>query len=451
MVSVREFGAKGDGKTDDTQALLHAVQRGDGELVFPRGDYVLSKPLYVPLEQHGRLSLSGSGGTARLLMKGPGPALHLAGTHKKTAQPSDVAEGVWARERMATVHGLEIVGGHAQADGIRIDGAMQPTLTGLLIRRCRHGIHLTNRDRNVLIADCHIYDNAGVGVFFDRVNLHQTNLHGSHISYCKQGGIKVVGSEIRNLQICGNDIEYNFDARAASSADVLFDCREGTVREGALVGNTIQASLSPGGANVRFVGAGRDNPNAVGMFAITGNLIGSQHTALDLVACRGVVVSGNALYSGYHYALRAEDCEHLVVGPNSIDHNSDYRGASTDQVVLRRCRNITLTGLVLQHTREPSAPVEASLEVRECQNVSLTGCQIVGARGRGVAVHGSSVVRVADCTVRGRANDNGYRAAVAVDRASSQVMVVNDFLARGRDGDLLLPMGSGVAAGNVVI
>src|SRR5205807_182788 len=164
--------------------------------------------------------------------------------------------------------------------------------------------------------------------------------------------------EIRNLQICGNDIEYNFDPRAASSADVFFDCREGTVREGTLVGNTIQALQSRGGANVRFLGAGRDNPNAVGMFAITGNLIGSQHT------------------------------------------------------------------------HEPSAPVEASVEVRGCQNVSLTGCQIVGARGRGVAVHGSSAVRVADCTVRGRPDDNGYRAAVTVDRASTQVMVVNNFLAR---------------------
>src|SRR5262245_51618735 len=133
MASVREFGAKGDGKTDDTQALLHAIQRGEGELVFPRGDYLLSKPLYVPLEMHGRLSLSGSGGTARLLMKGPGPALHLVGTHKKTAQPADVAAGVWDRERMPTVRDLEIVGGHAQTDGIRIEGAMQPILTGLLI------------------------------------------------------------------------------------------------------------------------------------------------------------------------------------------------------------------------------------------------------------------------------------------------------------------------------
>ncbi len=187
------------------------------------------------------------------------------------------------------------------------------------------------------------------------------------------------------------------------------------------------------------------------MFAITGNLIGSQHTALHLVAARGVAVSGNAIYSGYHYALRAEDCEHLVLGPNSIDHNPEYRGRSTDQILLRRCRNVTMTGLVLQHTREASAEVEASVELRECENVSLTGCQVVNARTRGVAIHGSSVVRVADCTVRGRAGDKGYRAAVVADRASSRVMVVNNFLGRGADGEMRLPKASGVANGNVAV
>src|SRR5262245_19332648 len=326
MSNVREFGAKGDGKTDDTAALSHAVQQGDGRLVLPRGDYLLSRPLYVPLALHGRISIAGRGGTARLIMSGPGPALHLVGTHRKTALPEDFAEGVWQKERMPTVEGLEIVGNHPEADGVRVEGAMQPTLRGLLIRRCRHGIHLTNRDRNVLIADCHVYNNSGAGVFLDRVNLHQTNIVGSHISYCKQGGIKVAGSEVRNIQICGNDIEYNFDPKAETSADVLFDCRDGTVREGAVAGNTIQAKQSPNGANVRLVGVGKDDPNAVGLLAITGNLIGSQHTALHLRACRGVVVSGNCVYSGYENALWVEDSENVVIGANSIDHNPEYKG-----------------------------------------------------------------------------------------------------------------------------
>src|SRR6516162_8511863 len=231
MASVREFGACGDGRTDDTAALSHAVQRGDGRLSFPRGDYVISRPLYIPLQLHGRISIDGQGGIAKLIMAGPGPALHLVGSHRRTAHPEHFVEGVWQKERLPTVQGLEIEGRHPLADGIRIEGAMQPTLHALLIRRCRHGIHLANRDRNVVISDCHIYDNRGVGLFLDHVNLHQTNIHGNHISYCKQGGIKIVGSEIRNIQICSNDIEYNYDMKAKESADVLFDCRDGTVRE----------------------------------------------------------------------------------------------------------------------------------------------------------------------------------------------------------------------------
>src|SRR5262249_16672303 len=158
------------------------------------------------------------------------------------------------------------------------------------------------------------------------------------------------------------------------------DCREGSIREGTVVGNTIQAKLSPGGANVRFLGAGRDNPGALGMFTITGNLIGDQDTLLDLRACRGVVVSGNCLYTGQDHALRAEAAEHLVIGPNSIDHNPDYRGRSTDRLVFHRCRNLTLTGLVVQHTGEPLTEVPSSVEIRDCRDVSVTGCQILNAR-----------------------------------------------------------------------
>jgi hypothetical protein len=451
MFSVRDFGARGDGLTDDTAALSHAVQRGDGHLVFPRGDYVLTQPLYVPLHLHGRIGLDGCGGTARLLMRGPGPALYLVGTHRRTAHPDQFADTVWLRERMPTVRDLEIVGEHAQADGIRIDGVMQPTLQGVLIRRCRHGVHLTNRARNVLIASCHIYNNTGVGVFFDRVNLHQTNIHGSHISYCRQGGIKIAGSEIRNLQICSNDIEYNYDLQAMTSADVLFDCRDGTVREGTIVGNTIQAVESPGGANVRFLGAGPDNPNAVGLFTLSGNLLGSQQTVLDLRSCRGVVVSGNTIYSGYQHAVWAEDAEHLVFSGNSIDHNPEYRGRSTDRLVFIRCRNVTLNGTIIQHTREAAGEVQASVEIQACQNVQVSGCQVINARTRGLDLRGSSVVHITGCTLRGRAGDQSYREAIRADAACARVLVTNNFLGQGIAGTLDLPRDAGTASGNVTV
>lgn len=55
----------------------------------------------------------------------------------------------------------------------------------------------------------------------DRINLHQINITGNHISYCKRGGIVVRESEIRNIQIVGNDIEYNFDPLESDSNDIL--------------------------------------------------------------------------------------------------------------------------------------------------------------------------------------------------------------------------------------
>ncbi|HZZ77331.1 MAG TPA: right-handed parallel beta-helix repeat-containing protein [Gemmataceae bacterium] len=450
MTSVRDFGARGDGKTDDTQAISHAIQKGDGAIHFPRGDYLISRTLRIPMQTHGRLSIDGAGGTPRILMNAAGPAIHLIGTHRRTADPTHFTDDEWRRERMPIVQGLEIVGMHAQADGIRVEGIMQPTLHQLLIRKCRHGIHLANRARNVIISDCHIYDNSGIGVFLDAINLHQINIHGNHISYCKQGGIKVVASEVRNIQICSNDIEYNYDLKADGCADVYFDCREGTLREGTLVGNTIQAKESPGGANVRLVGA-KDHPNAVGLFTISGNLIGSQARAIDLHACRAVVLAGNSIYSGYRQSIWAENAEHLVIGANTIDHNPEYKGNSTDQVVLRSCRNVSLTGLVLQHTRPATEAVTSSMEIRGCQNVNIVGVQIHAARGRGIALENSQVVRVADSTIRGTPDDKAYRAALTVDAQCARVMVVNNFLGRGADGAFDLPAARGTASGNVMI
>ena len=74
------------------------------------------------------------------------------------------------------------------------------------------------------------------------------------------------GSEVRNLHITGNDIEYNYDADARESTDVWIDGVGGSVREGSIVSNTIQARVSPGGANIRFVGPA--DVNKVSMWTV---------------------------------------------------------------------------------------------------------------------------------------------------------------------------------------
>lgn len=446
MLNVRDFGAKGDGITDDSTAIQHAIDQARGGVVFPRGTYLIQKSIRIVLTKTGPCSIRSEGGMGTVIMKGPGPAFHVIGSHQKSAQPGDFTQHAWVNERMPMFESMEIHGGHPEADAFCLEGVMQPTFRGVLIRRCRHGIHLKLRDRNVIISDCHIYDLSGVGIFLDKINLHQVNITGNHVSYCKQGGIVIQNSEIRNIQIVGNDIEYNYSLDAKDCTDILFDCTNGTVREGSISGNTIQAKKSPGGANLRFLGA-KDHPNAVGLLAVTGNLIGSQETAIHLRASRGVVLTGNCIYSGFHASLRIEDSEHIVVGSNSFDHNPEYKGNSTDGIHFLRSRNIQFTGNVVQHTQAEEIPSEASLNMEECSNVQIGSCQFQGVRKRGIQVLRSEKIKVSGCIVTGAKKGPGLISSVEVDKETRLALVHDNILARGKEGAAVVPTGA--AQGNL--
>jgi hypothetical protein len=80
-----------------------------------------------------------------------------------------------------------------EADGIEATGTMQITISRVAVHEARHGMHLTVRNRNVIISDCHLYHNTGIGVFYDNVDLHQSNIIGSHISYNAGGGVVTRG------------------------------------------------------------------------------------------------------------------------------------------------------------------------------------------------------------------------------------------------------------------
>lgn len=394
MSNVRGFGAKGDGVNDDTEAIEHALKMGDGTLEFPRGEYRITRTIVIELANHGRFAVSGSGGTAKLLMEGAGPVFRLLGTHSKTADPNGFRDEEWQFERMPTFTQFEIEGRHPEADGLEISGIMQPTFEGILIRKVRNGIRFFDRARNILISHCHIYHNTGIGVFFDNINLHQTNIVGSHISYNRLGGIRIENSEIRNFQVTGCDIEYNNnrafgvpDADDVPTAEIYIDCGEtGTVREGTISSCTIQATYSPNGANIRIIGSRTPESQKAGMWCITGNLIGSQATNVHLTHCRGITFEGNYIYSGHVRNLLVESSKSIVVGSNCFGHNPDYKEQELcTGIRLVDCENCTLTGVQIQdaqageHTVPNTVPIERMglVELVRCRRMQLTGVQVL--------------------------------------------------------------------------
>jgi polygalacturonase len=401
------FGAKGDGQADDTAAIQRAVDAG-GSIRFPSGTFRLTRTITIDLDKTGIVALSGDG-TARILMAGAGPAFEFTGTHAGSADPAQFKPNVWDRQRAPSVSGIEIVGAHAEADAIAASGTMQLTITKVLIREARHAIRLYQRNRNVLISDCHLYHNRGIGVFLDAVNLHQINITGSHISYNAGGGVVVRGGNVRNIHIGNCDIESNMSASSPPTANVLLDSTGGSVGEVAITGCTIQHNPNgPDSANIRVIGAGTEPTSAArrpasstneGHITISGNVLSDVQVNVHLKHARGVTITGNTFWMGFAHDLLVEDSSNIVVGPNNLDRNPRYeytRVSARGGVAFRRSRDCTITGLHLNGVRHHAAAV--TLEA--CSRFNVSGISVLDCDGIALSLDNTSLTRVANCVLR---------------------------------------------------
>jgi len=403
---VRAFGARGDGQADDTAAIQRAVESQAGTVRFPKGTFRLSRTVVIDLDRVGFTALVGDG-TARVVMAGAGPAFKFVGTHAGSAAPGTFRENVWRNQRTPTVDGLEVVGDHAEAVGLQATGTMQLTVTRFVVREALHGVHLTGRNRNIILANCHIYHNRGIGVYYDDVNLHQSNIVGCHISYNARGGVVSRAGDVRNIQISGSDIESNQSPDDGPTANVLIDCTGGTNGTGevAITGCTLQHNHnSPGSANVRVVGRSRPpraaEPVSEGNVTIADNVLSDVDVNVHLKDCRGVTVVGNTFWAGFAHDLLIEESTNVVVGPNNLDRNPRYnaedRGRANHGVVVRSCTDCTITGLHVNGVRH--AP--AGVRIENCRRLNLSNCTILDCDNVGLLVKDVSDSRISGCLIR---------------------------------------------------
>lgn len=325
----KPYGLVGDGKTDDTAALQQAINNATGSITIPRGRYKLSKTITIDLNKTGPTSIQ-SDGTATFIMTAPGPAFHFIGTHKGTADPKTVKPEVWTNQRAPMVDGIEIIGQHPQANGIQATYTMQLTITRTVIRKAHHAIHLTTRNRNVIISNCHLYENNGIGVYLDKVDLHQINITGSHISYNKLGGIVSRAGGVRNLHIGTCDIEGNMgNPESTPTANVLLDSTNGSIAEVAITGCTIQHTHNaPNSANIRFIGKStkRNFTSELrhGHLTIADNVLSDAQINIDIQQARGITITGNTLWKGYTHNLKITDTNNLTITGNMLERNPRY-------------------------------------------------------------------------------------------------------------------------------
>lgn len=401
-----EIRPRGDGQ-DDTAAIQSAIDAGHGAIEFQRGVYRLTQTVTIDLDQVGWTSLSGNG-VAQFRMESPGPAFHFVGTHDGTASPKTVKDNVWDRQRTPMVDGIEILGRHPQACGIEASGTMQLTLTRVVVRKAKHAIHLTRRNRNVTLSECHLYENTGIGVFMDRLNLHQINIANCHISYNSGGGVVARESEIRNLQIGTCDIEGNMgDPESEPTANVWLDSTGTSVGEVAIVGCTIQHTHDAlDSANIRINGWSNERPfteeRRTGNITIADNVLSDVGVNLDLYGVRGITITGNTLWKGYEANVIAENCTEMVFSGNLYDRNPRYHysdGAKAKLgVQLKRCNHVTING---DHYGGDVVDHPAVLDLNDCDSVNINGCTFARFTGFGIVAENVRFGQITGCLFTG--------------------------------------------------
>jgi len=421
---------------DSTAELQQQIDNDGGNLVL--GDTPklrITKPLVIDLAKHGAVAVRASRGVT-IVMDGPGPALRLIGTHQGTASPKSFRPATW-KERMPLVSGIEILGNHEEADGIELFQTVGAIIRDVSVRWCRHGIHLVNRNRNVVISDCHLYENSGVGIYLDDVNLHQINVANAHISYNRAGGIVVRDGNVRNLQVSGCDLEGNMpaDETPTNTANILVDVsgspedRSKSIAEIAITGCTIQHAanagpstdkfIAPGGANIRLAGK---SIYPIDTVTITGNVLSDTTTNIDINHAIDVAISANNFFTPHADNLIVNNSARVVVTGNTFNPRSFVRPG---RIIFADCRDCIIANSTLHRLAVRSG----ALVLRRCRGLVINALSFSDC-GSGIALHQTADATISNCRISGT-NSNGFD--LSIDDSNRDILLLGNAIGGSND------------------
>lgn len=227
FLSVKQFGAKGDGATNDTAAILAAftvVNAGTGTLYFPAGDYrVTTLPLVWTTNQTA--NLMGAGQTRTIIRKSNVDA-------NPTVAMSCSVPG--AQNIYSTFSEMTIVGS-ASSPALRITNLARFTLRNLNLSGGTVGFQnlgsliFNSYDCNY-IGNVNGYTSAVSGGIF--CNL--INFHGGSFNSNTTHGIDLNGAN--DVHFYGCDLEFNGTAANAATGDVVTQATIGAESGYSLIG-----------------------------------------------------------------------------------------------------------------------------------------------------------------------------------------------------------------------
>lgn len=316
-VSVKEFGAVGDGVTDDTSALQLALDSGKS-LYFPDGVYITSRTLNITSTRS--LSLRGNS-FGHVYDAGKGTVI------KHTAEDSAVFR-VQGGAIGVSITGLYLDLAHTSGIGFDLGGAWYVKLENCVVRGARFGVHLHYDAPDYFsgvteISSCY-FAKCGAGVKTTQVDINVIQIN--HCTFF-DGTNGVLFGESGNSSSIRNGIVRDCLFEANTSYDV------GVVSGGAqqllIDGNYFEENTASAAARV-YVADSSLSPRSTAV-TITNNVFSKDTTGdlIFLVAISGVLVKQNWSAFGGVGFVRA-----IGITDYEIDRCSTISGAAKCPVVI---------------------------------------------------------------------------------------------------------------------
>lgn len=317
ITNVRNYGAKGDGITDDTVALQAAIDAAAGAVFLPPATYAHAATLSLKRN----LVLYGAGPASILRYTGTGVAVQAVETGSPGTRWGSSIRDLRITTARGT-HGLRLkdLAEFEVGSNVRIDGFSAA------------GLHITGTAPmgvtvRVYVHNCYIIENKGDGILADGVNaLHQIFIHGNTIQGNGGKGINLQ-NDGKAWSIAGNDIEGN-------TSNQLYLNGGGPI---SVVGNYFEQTNA---ADIVLVADSRP----VQGFQFEGNMvqgvgIGTTINGVKLGTSQfveGAVIGGNT-FSGVANAITPSAVKGAQLGPNrfrtAVKHHVGAAGLNSTGIL----------------------------------------------------------------------------------------------------------------------
>jgi polygalacturonase len=358
-VSVKDFGAVGDGSTDDTTAIqnaINAVKTSGGKVYVPAGSYKTTAPLVL----YSSVALVGDGSNSSIITK----TTNTVGTSGSVLAPARVINDNFNIDSIVSIyHAASVYAYYVVIEGISFVGAGASTNTyGIFMPR---GSQITIFDVNITSIVNGIYANDVWMSKLDRVTVTNSNIAfgwvddgsgngtGTSINFNNcwaqnvtvSGSNPAVGYKIQNLSYS------NFNACAADNLNV--------------------AANAAGAKAYWFLTAHNISVNGSGCENFTGSALNIENSS--------VVVNGFNDYQNIGATFTN------VTGAVYID---------SSQVTLNNCTFVAI-----------SSPGNIyNVVLQNGSNVIATNCVFPTGGNTFISYNGSSILEQHSCTLNGTAS-----------------------------------------------